>query len=716
MKPYPLADPLPMSDANLRPARSAFRILRLIAGLWLLWLPAPLPAAETNLEETLKSATEALARDALEESERLHGQVINASEATRLQRAAAFGGRCASRYKQALSRNNPALIPQAIDDCDRALELKSDLQQAYRIRGVALLSAGHPDRASEDLSVAVALNPEDHLAYQNRALALAKLGRSREAMTELDVAIRLKPDNPWSYYNRGRLRMAQGEYENAIDDFIAFVRFKRDHEEVYRLRGQSRLWIGQLQAALGDFHEALRLRPTPNPEALQGRGTAYFLLGRLNEAEQDLSQAVQQQPAQVESRLWLFLTRQRLGKPGQELLTDPALKKDPGHWPGALVAMMRGEIPAEKGLEVARASEDPAERRLRENLTLLLLAHQARNAGQKEESTRWLETIQAGQEREAPFHRIARQTLQRAPLAMTEESLPTPAAAAAPATAPAPTATPAPAIASAPTAAPAHATASAPVVTRSSDTLPTPLRAAPSSPRLETRELQTPRVLTPAELEAILHPTPAAPRGDEAGAPAATKSLREPRAKPRSEPAKDKENDQTAVTRSAEEEAPVSAKSKPAPRPTKTAATPTPAAQAAPTTPAPAATAPATPTPAAQAAPTTPAPAATAPATASAGKPGTTAATPAVKPAAASAGKGGYFFKAGSYANTGYANAALTDYLKLGLPAYLEQGKVQDKTVYRVLIGPFDDPAHAEEARTQIRTLPNQNPGEITKR
>ncbi|MBF0417377.1 MAG: tetratricopeptide repeat protein [Magnetococcales bacterium] len=389
------------------PCRLLAMLLTCLAGLV---MATPLLADNLH-EESLKSATEALAKDRLEEAIRLNDQVLNAQDSTRAQRATAFSGRCATRYKQSLNQHNPALLPQAISDCDRAVELKSDLQQAYRIRGVALLSAGHADRAAEDLSVALALNPEDVLAFQNRALALAKLGRGREAMAELDAAIRLKPDQPWSYYNRGRLRVAQGDYETSIDDFIAFIRFKRDHEEVYRLRGMSRLLIGLPQQAVGDFHEALRLRPKNNPEALLARGISYFLLERHAEAEQDLAQAMALNPARVETRLWLYLTRLKAGKPARELLTDPVIKRSQQSWPEALVFVLLGDIPAERGLEAARAGNDPVETRLRENLTLLLYGHKARIDGKEADAVRWLESIQAGQEREAPYYRLARQAL-----------------------------------------------------------------------------------------------------------------------------------------------------------------------------------------------------------------------------------------------------------------------------------------------------------------
>ncbi|MBF0179610.1 MAG: tetratricopeptide repeat protein [Magnetococcales bacterium] len=393
--------------------RLGWMAIPLLGGMLWIQHPAPALAAEDAIDKNLATASDALGRDTLDEADQLFTQITNTEKASRRQRATAFAGRCAVRYKMSLTNKNPAMIPQAINDCDRAIELKSDMQQAWRIRGVALLSAGHPDRAAEDLNVAVALHPDDYLAFQNRALALVKLGRSQEAMAELDAAIRLKPDHPWSYYNRGRLHVTQGNCEAAIDDFISFIRFKRDHEEVYRLRGQCRLLLGLPQQAIGDFYESLRLKPANNPDALLQRGIAFALLERFVEAEQDLATALPLAPGSIETRLWLFLVRERLGKPGKEVLSDPAVRLDASRWPDALAAVFQGDLPAEKGVEIARQNDDPVEARKRENLTLLLLGNLARIKNHPDEATRWLAQIKNGSGREAPYFRTAQQELRQ---------------------------------------------------------------------------------------------------------------------------------------------------------------------------------------------------------------------------------------------------------------------------------------------------------------
>ncbi|MEO5334817.1 MAG: tetratricopeptide repeat protein [Magnetococcus sp. YQC-5] len=706
----------------------------LLYGLSPSWLMTPV-WAENSVEETLKIASEALGNNALDEAEQRFTRATNAPEANRHQRATAFAGRCAVRYKISLSTKNPGMIPQAISDCDRAIELKSDMQQAYRIRGVALLSAGHPDRASEDLNVAVALRPEDYLAFQNRALALAKLGRAQEAMTELDSAIRLKPDHPWSYYNRGRLHVTQGEYEAAIDDFIAFIRFKRDHEEVYRLRGQCRLLVGLPQQAVGDLYESLRLRPNNNPEAHFLRGVAFYMLERFVEAEQDLVLSLPMQSNNMENRLWLYLVRERLGKPGREVLTDPAFKKNPKQWPGALVAVFLGEMPPEKSLEAARQTEDPIEAQLRENLTLLLLGHWSQIKGRQDEAARWFGTVKNGSGREGPYFRTAQLSLQQMGAPYNTLSVAkTPRLSDKPTQQVSPTST---------------SQASKP----ESDILP---QQAPSTtlkqtskPDSETLSQQVPsttlKQTSKPDSETLSQQAPSTTLKQTSKPDSETLSQQVPSttlkqtSKPDSETLSQQVPSKTLKQTSKPDSETLSQQASPtpikqtskrdsdtlprqlSPSPIQSSSSPEP--EALPTTAG------------------TPAETSGAHASDPARKPATAARRPALTPPSVDTPsstvnpasvptsthslrhggteqekQGQFVFKVASYSNAKFANEAITQYASMGLPVFLEQSAAPNKTYQRIWIGPFNNRALAEAARERIATLPKHNPGEITQR
>ncbi|MBF0212985.1 MAG: hypothetical protein HQM00_05380, partial [Magnetococcales bacterium] len=75
-----------MPDTPTAVAPTFRRAVVPLLGACLLLTPAPV-TAENSLDDTLKSATEALSRTAIAEAARLHGKVIDTSGATRIQRA-----------------------------------------------------------------------------------------------------------------------------------------------------------------------------------------------------------------------------------------------------------------------------------------------------------------------------------------------------------------------------------------------------------------------------------------------------------------------------------------------------------------------------------------------------------------------------------------------------------------------------------------------------
>jgi tetratricopeptide (TPR) repeat protein len=73
----------------------------------------------------------------------------------------------------------------------RAIELKSDLPDAYSIRGRALLALKRPREAVEDLKKAIGLDPGDAALHYQLATAYRQLGLSREADMEIAIHERM---------------------------------------------------------------------------------------------------------------------------------------------------------------------------------------------------------------------------------------------------------------------------------------------------------------------------------------------------------------------------------------------------------------------------------------------------------------------------------------------------------------------------------------------
>ncbi|HIJ83788.1 MAG TPA: tetratricopeptide repeat protein, partial [Magnetococcales bacterium] len=333
--------------------------------------------AAATIHEALVSGAQSLGKEDLDQAIELFTQAIGTGSGSREQLAAAYEGRCASRYKKSLVENNKALTQEAIADCSRAMEYKSDHQRAYRLRGTAYLTTGDTPRALEDFNVAQALDPQDHLTLQNRGLALARSGQTEKAIADFDRAIKLKPGHSWSYYNRGRLYSAQGRHEVAIDDFSAFIRFRRDYEPAYLHRGRSWMATTSYQQALVDFYESLRLKPENNTEARFFRGVSLYLLERYDEAISDFEDVRRMDDGDIVNAMWLYIARERFGKPGREAFSGVRDIKEDAEWPGVMVAYMMDRSHAEAVLSAADKSENKGQPGETKNLALFFLGELA---------------------------------------------------------------------------------------------------------------------------------------------------------------------------------------------------------------------------------------------------------------------------------------------------------------------------------------------------
>lgn len=340
-------------------------------------IASPGLAAEA-VNEFLAKGADSLNREELDLAVEQFGQAIKASGGNREQLASAYEGRCAALYKKGLIGNNKALTREAISDCNKAVEAKSDHQRAYRLRGTAHLTIGDTFRALDDLNVAAALDPEDPLTLQNRGLVLARLGQTEKAITDFNQSIQIKSDNYWSFYNRGRLYSTQGRHDNAIDDFSTFIRYRRDYEPAYLHRGESWLSTGAYQQSMVDLYESLRLKPQDNGAALFLRGVSYYLLERYDEALPDFEEVRRLDDRDAVNAMWLFLAREHLGKPGAEAFAGNTNLKEGDQWPGVMIAFMQGHVQPEAVLAAAQTQqEDHGQPAQTENLALFFMGEMA---------------------------------------------------------------------------------------------------------------------------------------------------------------------------------------------------------------------------------------------------------------------------------------------------------------------------------------------------
>jgi lipoprotein NlpI len=194
------------------------------------------------------------------------------------------------------------------------------------------------------------------------------------------------------YFDLGQVLLDQGDLKGARDAFDKAVsRDPKDAQAVLR-RGQAALMMGDLDPALADFDRAIAL----DPNALEAHGfrilgrlesgdaagaaaaadqvqqieptfwsataiAAYYLAGKLPEAQTMAERVLQDAPDDARSWIWQALVLRAQDRDGEasDLLDGSIENIGNRDWPVAVIEWMQGKRTAERLLVAAKAG-DPA--------------------------------------------------------------------------------------------------------------------------------------------------------------------------------------------------------------------------------------------------------------------------------------------------------------------------------------------------------------------
>jgi tetratricopeptide (TPR) repeat protein len=175
---------------------------------------------------------------------------------------------------------------QAILNFDRAVDLKPDLADAYRLRGKAYMALTKPDPAIADFTKtsqllptnpdplvergfayldkkdyanaiadagrALALNTRLSRAYNLRAMAERATGELQKSLADFTRAVELQP-NLDNYFQRASTYQQLNQHKLAVADFDHAVEFAPDQPHTYFARAQSRAATGDVAGARADI-------------------------------------------------------------------------------------------------------------------------------------------------------------------------------------------------------------------------------------------------------------------------------------------------------------------------------------------------------------------------------------------------------------------------------------------------------------------------------
>lgn len=186
-------------------------------------------------------------------------------------------------------------LDRAIADYDKSIQIKSDVAEAYLIRGWLYSHKSQHDRAIADFNDAIKLKPNLAEAYFSRGVAYSAKGLHDLAIQEYDQTIKLKPDYFRAYYNRGNDYDQKGLHDRAIADYDKTIELKPDYVEAYNNRGVTYGKMAQYDRAIVDFDKAISINPA-HASSYVNRGHAYDLKGQYDRAVADYNKAIELKP------------------------------------------------------------------------------------------------------------------------------------------------------------------------------------------------------------------------------------------------------------------------------------------------------------------------------------------------------------------------------------------------------------------------------------
>jgi tetratricopeptide (TPR) repeat protein len=171
------------------------------------------------------------------------------------------------RGKSLFSKNDFA---GAIENYNKAIELRPNWAEAYLQRGMARRMYGQLDGSVADYDKASELDPRTTQnnrsvaqAYTNHGQILAMNSQLENAITDFTKALKLFADDVRPYFERAQARLLLEEFSNALADYDAYIT-REDHDQfsrarAYLERGLTKHLLGRDQEGNKDVEEGLKL-------------------------------------------------------------------------------------------------------------------------------------------------------------------------------------------------------------------------------------------------------------------------------------------------------------------------------------------------------------------------------------------------------------------------------------------------------------------------
>jgi tetratricopeptide (TPR) repeat protein len=150
---------------------------------------------------------------------------------------------------------------EAMLEFNRAIELKSDLAEAWTGKGIALDKLRRSKEALEVFDKAIEYKPDLAWAWTSKGVTLGNLGRTEEAVEAFNKASELRPDDVDILYQKGFAFGKTNRLEEALEIFNKIIELKPDHLKAWTSKGVVFELLGRTEEAIEAFNRVTKLRP-----------------------------------------------------------------------------------------------------------------------------------------------------------------------------------------------------------------------------------------------------------------------------------------------------------------------------------------------------------------------------------------------------------------------------------------------------------------------
>jgi tetratricopeptide (TPR) repeat protein len=300
---------------------------------------------------------------------------------------------------------------KAVDAFKQALRLNPELAGAHLGLGSAYHNMGRLADALGPLTAAVGLEPQNAVARLNLGITLAALRRPEDAMIELNEAKRLNPQSARIHNEVGNvLHNSFAQMDGALAAYQEAARLDSSVPAVHHNIGLMLMRLGRFGQAIEPLTEALRLEPGYR-NARYHLSHAYTQLARYDEAIDSWTKFLELVPGGQEAlhnRAWNYLYAghqgaaaatdarsflrtagwrdrsspfmvlvahlgyRQSGAEARGILDEAAARLNTTVWPYPVVAYMRGELMADRLMEIAATNDQKTEAHTYVGMDLLL--------------------------------------------------------------------------------------------------------------------------------------------------------------------------------------------------------------------------------------------------------------------------------------------------------------------------------------------------------